>query len=264
MTYENILLTVQNDVATLTFNRPAALNATTLPMADEIHDALLKLGDGEIKARALLITGAGRGFNAGADLSSGIGFTDGKAPDLGKVLELHFNPIVKRLRDLPMPTIAAVNGVAAGAGMSFALACDLIVTARSAVFLQAFVNIGLVPDAGSSYFLPRLVGPTRAARIAMLGEKIPAELAERWGLISHLVDDDKLMQEATAIAEKLARGPTNALVHMRRQLHAAETNSLAAQLDLERDNQRALGFRPDFKEGVTAFLEKRPAKFTGE
>lgn len=264
MAYENILLNVQNGVATLTFNRTATLNAMSTAMAVEFHDALLKLGDGDIEARALLITGAGRGFCAGADLSAGIGFADGQAPDLGVVLEQYYNPIIKRIRSLPMPTIAAVNGPAAGAGMSIALACDMIVAGKSASFLQAFVNLALVPDAGSSYFLPRLVGPARAARMTMMGEKILAEEAERWGLVTKLVDDEKLMPEAMAMAEKLARGPTNAIVHIRRMLHASETNSLAQQLDLERDYQRALGYAQDFKEGVAAFLEKRPAKFTGK
>lgn len=263
MTYENLLLDSQNDVVTITLNRPAALNSFTAAMAEEFHDALTKLGDGGIPARALLITGAGRGFCAGADLNAGIGFSTGSAPDLGVVLERYYNPIIKRIRGLALPTVAAVNGPAAGAGMSFALACDLIIAGRSASFLQAFVNIGLVPDAGSSYFLPRLVGPVRAARMTMLGEKIPAEEAERWGMIAKVVDDADLMSEARVIAEKLARGPTAAIAQIRLMLHASETNSLAQQLDLERDSQRRLGFAEDFKEGVTAFLEKRPAKFSG-
>ncbi len=263
MAYNTLLVDIKNDVLTLTLNRPAALNSFTLEMHAELKDVIAKLAKGELAARALLITGAGRGFCAGQDLSDGINLKEGQLPDLGLVVEQCYNPLIKAIRALPLPVIAAVNGPAAGAGMSLAMACDLIYAARSASFLQAFVNIALVPDAGSSYFLPRLVGPVRAARMALLGEKIGAEEAERWGLVTKVMDDDKLMAEATAVAEKLAKGPTAAIALIRQQLHASETNSLAEQLDLECANQRTAGQGCDFIEGVTAFMEKRPAKFSG-
>ncbi|MBW7835707.1 MAG: 2-(1,2-epoxy-1,2-dihydrophenyl)acetyl-CoA isomerase [Sphingomonadales bacterium] len=263
MAYNTLLVDIKNDVLALTLNRPAALNSFTLEMHAELKDVIAKLAKGELAARALLITGAGRGFCAGQDLSDGINLKEGQLPDLGLVVEQCYNPLIKAIRTLPLPVIAAVNGPAAGAGMSLAMACDLIYAARSASFLQAFVNIALVPDAGSSYFLPRLVGPQRAARMALLGEKISAEEAERWGLLTKVMDDDKLMAEATAVAEKLAKGPTAAIALIRRQLHASETNSLTEQLDLECANQRTAGQGRDFIEGVTAFMEKRPAKFSG-
>jgi 2-(1,2-epoxy-1,2-dihydrophenyl)acetyl-CoA isomerase len=262
MTYKTITFAVRDDIATLTFNRPDKLNALTPEMFTEMQAALDRIDTSPQGARCLLITGAGRGFCAGADLSALLPDPD-TPPDLSEVIEKYFNPFVKRLIHLPLPVIAAVNGPAAGAGMSIALASDIIIAARSASFLQAFVNIGLIPDSGSTWLLPRLVGKARAYQLAMLGEKLSAEKAEEWGLITKCVDDADLMPEAMKIATKFAQGPTKALAFIRQALAAAEANSLSEQLDLEEKLQRKAGFSKDFMEGVAAFMAKRAAKFTG-
>lgn len=264
MTTPAILFDVQDDVAILTLNRPESLNALTARMLDEISAALDQLDSAKPVARCLLITGAGRGFCAGADLASGIRPDPAKPVDLGKVLETNYNPLIKKLMYLPVPVVAAVNGSAAGAGMSIALACDIVFAARSASFLQAFVNIGLIPDAGSTYMLPRLVGKARAYELAMLGEKLSAEDAESWGLIHKCVDADKLIEEAMKMARKFAKGPTRTLAFIRQALAKSADNSLSQQLDVERDLQRAAGHTADFYEGVAAFLAKRPTQFSGE
>lgn len=265
MSEPSILLTVENDVAVLTLNRPQSLNATTNEMVERLRGEIDKIASGETKARALIITGAGRGFCAGADLPDITESADFIAKqDAGLVLELYYNALIKALRALPVPIVAAVNGPCAGVGMSFALAADVLVAARSASFLQAFVNIGLVPDGGSSYFLPRSVGRTRAARMMLLGEKIGAEEAYEWGLVTKLVDDEALMDEAMKIARKFASGPTRAINLIRQMMDASERNSLSDQLDLERASQKAAGEGADFKEGVKAFFEKRKPVFTGQ
>lgn len=264
MSYEAIKLELRDNVALVTLNRPDALNSIDDRMATELAAVVSGIADGEIAARALLITGAGRGFSAGADLATTVNPDNPEmAKDVGIVLERHYNPLIKAMRDLPVPIVAAVNGACAGAGMSLALAADVILAARSAFFLQAFVNISLVPDAGSSYFLPRLIGRAKAARMMLLGEKISAEDAERWGMLSAVHDDDKLMDEALAVATRLAAGPTGAIALIRKMLAESEENSLAEQLDLERDYQRRAGRLEDFEEGVRAFLAKRKAEFKG-
>lgn len=264
MSYEAIKLELRDNVALVTLNRPEALNSIDDRMVTELAAVVDGIADGEIAARALLITGAGRGFSAGADLATTVNPDNpDTAKDVGHVLERYYNPLIKAMRDLPVPIVAAVNGPCAGAGMSIAMAADVILAGRSAFFLQAFVNISLVPDAGSSYFLPRLVGKAKAARMMLLGEKIGAEEAERWGMLSAVYDDANLMDEAFATAAKLAAGPTGAIALIRRMLAESEGNSLAEQLDLERDYQRRAGRLEDFEEGVRAFLGKRKAEFKG-
>jgi len=259
MAYQTILFSLSDSVAEITLNRPDRLNAVVAEMHGELRDALKAT---EKEARALIITGAGRGFCAGQDLSERR-FAPEDKPNLGAGLDRDYNPLIRRLRKLPMPVIAAVNGVAAGAGMSLALAADIVLAARSATFVQAFAKLGLVPDAGSSYWLPRLVGPARAMALAMLAEPLPAEKAEAWGLVWKCVDDDKLAEEARTLARHLASQPTRGLALLKRAMNASFDNTLDAQLDLERDLQRIAGWGEDYREGVAAFLEKRPPSFSG-
>ena len=267
MTYEHILFDEADGVATLTINRPAQLNALHVGVIGEMIDAVDRVRDGGT-ARALLMTGAGRGFSSGADLAgggAGGGASRGSGPvDAGKVLETHFNPLLERLFALPVPFITAVNGPAAGAGCSFALAGDIVIAARSAYFLQAFVNIGLVPDVGATWLLPRLAGRARAQAMMMLGEKIPAQTALDWGMIWQVVDDADLMPTARAMAARLARGPTRAYALIRAGLRDCLDKPLGEALRVERLNQMQAGRSSDFAEGVTAFLQKRPAAFTGK
>jgi 2-(1,2-epoxy-1,2-dihydrophenyl)acetyl-CoA isomerase len=262
MTYQTILLDIADGVGRITLNRPDRLNSFTAEMHAELRDAIEKVAK---DSRALVLTGAGRGFCAGQDLSQRrqMGKEGEPPPDLGHTIETFYNPLVKRMRSLELPIIGAVNGVAAGAGMSLAMACDITLAARSATFLQAFSKIGLVPDSGSTFFLPRLVGEARARALALLAEKITAEQAMAWGLIWKVVEDDKLMHEAIALAQHLATQPTKALARIKQALDASLTNTLGIQLDLERDLQRELGRTQDYREGVTAFFEKRPPKFVG-
>jgi 2-(1,2-epoxy-1,2-dihydrophenyl)acetyl-CoA isomerase len=244
----------------ITLNRPQRLNAFVAAMHDPLKRALNEAEE-DRACRAVLITGAGRGFCAGQDLSERAMGHDGPPPDLGATLDGLFNPLIRQLRAMSIPIVCAVNGPAAGAGASFALACDIVLAARSASFLQAFARIGLAPDAGSTFFLTRKVGPARARGLAMLAEPLSAEKAEAWGLIWKVVDDDILMDEAHGVCARLAAGSSTALAAIKRGIEAAATNDLAAQLDLERDLQRALGRAGDYREGVRAFLEKRPAQF---
>ena len=261
MSYETILCDHRGDYTVITLNRPERMNAFTVPMHKELRDALDKAV--EAGARAILLTGAGRGFCAGQDLQEREPPDPNNRPDLRQFLHQWYNPLVKYLREMRIPVVAAVNGVAAGAGMGIALAADIVIAARSATFLQAFARVGLVPDAGSSFHLPRLVGLAKARGMAMLAEPIPAEQAEAWGLIWKCVDDGDLMAEAEAVAGKLATMPTVALGLMKQAFNASLQNDLATQMDMERDLQFICGHTDDYLEGVTAFLEKRKPVFKG-
>ena len=252
----SVLVSVEAGVQTLTLNRPEKLNAFNPEMHKELRRALEQALD-ERDIRAVLLTGAGRGFCAGQDLSER-NVAPGAAPiDLSVTLGSYYNPLVRRMRELPKPIVCAVNGVAAGAGANIALACDIVLAARSARFIQAFARLGLVPDSGGTYFLPRLAGTARAMGLAMLAEPLSAEDAERWGLIWKVVDDERLLPEATELARRLASGPTKAYGLIKKAMYASSGNSLDAQLDLERDLQREAGFSEDYRKAVAEFLDKR-------
>ena len=262
MSYEHILFGIDGGIARLTLNRPDRLNSFNDAMHTEVRDALgrVRAGGG---ARVLLLTGAGRGFCAGQDLSDRA-VAAGDAPvDLGVSIERNYKPLVLGLRSLPMPVICAVNGVAAGAGANIAFACDLVIAARSAIFIEAFSKLGLIPDTGGTYFLPRLVGTARAMGMALLGEKITAEQAAAWGLIWQCVDDAELAPTAERLATHFAQAPTRGLARTKQALYASGGNTLEAQLDIERDYMRELGASDDYREGVAAFMAKRPPKFSG-
>jgi len=245
----------------LMLNRPERLNALDVAMHLALRSALDEAA-ADPACRAILITGAGRGFCAGQDLAE-VASGAGAVSDLGALLDRHYNPLIRCIRALPLPVICAVNGIAAGAGANIALACDIVLAARSAKFVQAFVKIGLLPDSGGTFFLSRLIGEARARALAMLGEPVSAEQAEAWGLIWKCVDDDRLASESEALAAHLAAQPTAALALIKRAFAAGAHNDLDRQLDLERDLQREAGRTADYAEGVRAFLEKRAPRFTG-
>jgi len=262
MSYANILFAVDAGIARLTLNRPDRLNSFNDAMHAEVREALERV-QADASVRVLLLTGAGRGFCAGQDLSDRNVAPGAEPVDLGASIERNYKPLVLGLRALPLPVVCAVNGVAAGAGANLALACDLVLAAKSASFIQAFCRIGLVPDSGGTYFLPRLVGNARAMGLALLGDKLTAEQAAQWGLIWQCVDDAELPAATDKLLATLAQAPTRGLAAIKRALHASAGNSLPAQLDLERDLQRALGAGDDYREGVAAFVEKRPPRFKG-
>ncbi|MCS4502702.1 2-(1,2-epoxy-1,2-dihydrophenyl)acetyl-CoA isomerase PaaG [Arhodomonas aquaeolei] len=263
MSYETIEYAVEAGVATLTLNRPKALNSFNAEMHEEVR-AAIKSAERDEGVRCLLITGSGRGFCAGQDLSDRNVAPGGDAPDLGESIEKNYNPLIRKLRALEMPVICAVNGVAAGAGANLALACDIVLAARSASFIQAFCRIGLLPDSGGTWHLPRLVGHARAMGLAMLGDKLSADQAEAWGMIWRVVDDEQLAAEADALARHLAGQPTKGLSLIKRAINASWHNDLDQQLDLERDLQRAAGRTDDYREGVAAFMDKRDPQFQGK
>ena len=255
-----LLQSLDSGVMTLTLNRPERHNAFNLAMHEALAAAIRRAATND-ECRAVLLTGAGKGFCAGQDLSERAIAPDGGRPDLGLSIEQRYNPLIRALRALPKPVVCAVNGWAAGAGANLALACDIVLAAKSARFLQAFARIGLVPDTGGTWFLPRLVGEARARALMLLAEPIGAVEAEAWGMIHRAIDDAELMGEARELAERLAAGPVRAYGLIKRALAASPVNSLDAQLDLERDLQRVAGAGDEYVEGVRAFLEKRPPTF---
>ncbi|MGE5150126.1 MAG: 2-(1,2-epoxy-1,2-dihydrophenyl)acetyl-CoA isomerase PaaG [Rhodospirillaceae bacterium] len=260
-----VLSAFADGVLTLTLNRPQRLNAMNNGLIEAMNRELARAKD-DPAIRAVLLTGTGRGFCAGADLAGG-GTVDAAAkepPDLGANMDRIFNPMIRAMRALPKPIVGAINGVAAGGGANFALACDIILAARSARFDQAFVRISLIPDLGGTWCLPHLAGDARARALAMLGTSLSAEEAARMGMVWQVVDDAALMDEAGTLARRLASGPTLSYAAIKQAINAASTNTLDQQLDLERDSQRALGKSADCKEGVAAFLAKRPAQFKGQ
>lgn len=265
MTYTNILYSVEARVALIRMNRPQALNAFTPELLNELRSAFDK-AEADSAVGAVVLTGEGRGFSSGADLVSNAAKppmgVDGKL-DLGLALETTYNPLIERMRALRKPVIAAVNGMAAGAAANIALLCDLTIAGRSAYFLQAFVNIGLIPDAGGTWVLPRLVGSQRAMGLSLLGERLPAEKALQWGMIWDVVDDDQVVPAALQLAERLASGPAVAIARIKQSLHRALDNDLSVQLAMERELQRDCGRTQDFMEGVMAFTQKRKPNFKG-
>ena len=257
--YETIRFELHDRIARITLNRPDRLNSFTSQMHEELRDALANLDD----ARVVVLTGAGRGFCAGQDLNDRAVTAEGQPADLGMTVETSWNPLIRTLTTMPQPVIARVNGVAAGAGANVALACDIVVAARSARFIQSFSAIGLIPDSGGTWVLPRLIGQARALALALTGEPLSAEKAEEWGMIWKCVDDEALDSEVDAIAHKLASLPPLGLASIKTMMRETWAHTLDQELDRQRDAMRRLGFSQDYREGVAAFLEKREPNFVG-
>ena len=258
MDYQNITYNVNDDIALITLNTPENLNAASLVMVEEMDDAFAHAAE---EARCVIITGNGKGFSSGANLASDMGSEDQSDFDVGAALASHYNPLLSRMKDLAVPIVTAVNGAAAGVGCSIALAGDIILASKNAYFMQAFRRIGLVPDGGSSYLLPRMIGRARAMEMMLLGDKISAETAYEWGMINRVTAQEDLLGEARNYALKLANGPTHALGLIRQLAWESLDSTWDQQIALERKLQREAGQNSEFIEGITAFLEKRPANF---
>ncbi|MGK5077949.1 2-(1,2-epoxy-1,2-dihydrophenyl)acetyl-CoA isomerase PaaG [Janthinobacterium sp. HLX7-2] len=262
MTYQNILFTIEQGIATLTLNRPDKLNSFTQAMHEEVRDAIAQV-NADKSVRVFVLTGAGRGFCAGQDLSDRAVAPGSKGVDLGESVEKNYAPLVLALKALPMPVICAVNGVAAGAGANLALACDIVIAGKSASFVEVFCKLGLIPDTGGTFFLPRLIGSARAMGLAMLGEKLTAEKAEDWGLIWKCVEDAQLFDETQKLAVHFSTAPTKGLALTKQALAASGANTLPQQLALEARMMSELGNSDDYREGVASFMEKRTPQFKG-
>ena len=262
MDYQNIIAEEKNGVGYLTFNRPKALNSFNVDMHREVAE-VLNLWTKNPDVRCVVISGEGRGFCAGQDLGDRVVDPNAEAPDLGYSIETYYNPLIKTIVNMPKPVICAVNGVAAGAGANIALACDLVIAAKSANFVQAFCRLGLVPDSAGTWFLPRAVGHARAMGLTLLGDKLPAETAKEWGMIWDVVEDAELKTKVTEIAERLAKQPTFGLSLIKKAIHQSSNNTFDEQMLLERDLQRIAGRSEDYREGVQAFMNKREPNFKG-
>jgi 2-(1,2-epoxy-1,2-dihydrophenyl)acetyl-CoA isomerase len=263
VTDRTVIFGIEDGVARLTLNRPDRLNSFNVEMHEQVRESLARVAAPDSGARVLVVSGAGRGFCAGQDLGDRAVAPGSASVDLGDSIEKRYKPLVLALRSLPMPVIAAVNGVAAGAGANIALACDIVIAARSATFIQSFAKIGLVPDSGGTWLLPRLVGTARAMGLALLGDKLPAQQAQEWGLIWRCVDDAELPATVDTLARQLAAAPTRGLARTKQAFYEGWGRTFEQQLDIERDMQRELGFSADYAEGVAAFTAKRAPTFTG-
>ena len=261
--YKNIQLQIDEGLAILTWNRPDRLNSFNTEMHREVKDAFKRIKK-DAAVRCLLITGNGRGFCAGQDLSDRAVAASEQMPDLAESVEKNYNPLIRNICKLEMPVICAVNGVAAGAGANIALACDIVFAARSASFIQSFNKLGLVPDSGGTWHLPRLVGQARALSLCLLGEKVKAEDAQAMGMIYKVLDDDALLDETTVLGKQLAKAPTKGLALIKRAIRDSSNNTLDQQLDLERDLQGIAGRTDDYREGVDAFMNKREPNYQGK
>ncbi|HCW5406592.1 2-(1,2-epoxy-1,2-dihydrophenyl)acetyl-CoA isomerase PaaG [Acinetobacter baumannii] len=262
MDYQNIIAEEKNGVGYLTFNRPKALNSFNVDMHREVAEVLSQWTKNP-DVRCVVISGEGRGFCAGQDLGDRVVDPNAEAPDLGYSIETYYNQLIKTIVNMPKPVICAVNGVAAGAGANIALACDLVIAAKSANFVQAFCRLGLVPDSAGTWFLPRAVGHARAMGLTLLGDKLPAETAKEWGMIWDVVEDAELKTKVTELAERLAKQPTFGLSLIKKAIHQSSNNTFDEQMLLERDLQRIAGRSEDYREGVQAFMNKREPNFKG-